>query len=98
MPANLPSADHTLLSTEVRQGSILWLPPYDEVSSTWTSTESGRPQPVTNAVSGGRAQPKMFGHPIVVISRRASDPDTIHFLVVSDHNRRLTWCQTDSRR
>lgn len=62
-------------SADVRQGTILWLPSYDEIVNNQDS--------VSDVIWGGACDPAVYNHPILVLSRPAVAPDTIHFLLVS---------------
>jgi hypothetical protein len=64
--------------SKITQGVLLWLPP--------TVPETG---PGVYSVPGKEAPPvKMFGHPILVISRPRERPNKIHFLSVRLSKRR----------
>jgi hypothetical protein len=63
----------TVVSEDVVQGRILFLPPFNE-------TPAGAVQRVFGK---GPADEGMFDHPVVICSRQADDEDIVHFHIVS---------------
>ncbi|CAK4027311.1 Hypothetical predicted protein [Lecanosticta acicola] len=71
--------DWTITSDEVERGCILWLGSVEEtVQSQLRRTPNV--EPIRNVKTNKSANAGMYEHPILVVSRPASDPSRIYFL------------------
>ena len=79
------SLPKVLTSDDVEQGKILWLPTKVEAMTSLRQRDTQQEGPVTNLrTSEFVLRDKFYNHPIFVISRPASSPDTIQLLLVSN--------------
>ena len=78
-----PQFSRVLTSEDVEQGHILWLAPKAETNASVQNRNASTQEPVVN-LSDQRSRPDdgFYKHPILVLSRPKSAPDTIRFLHV----------------
>ena len=71
------------LSADVQQGSILWLPPRTRILASYNKRGNHPGEPVVARCGMEAPKDDFYDHPILVISRPASEPDRIFFMLVS---------------
>ena len=73
----------SLSSADVQQGSILWLPPKDRILASYNKRGYQQSEPVLRYSDMEAPKDDFYDHPILVISRPASEPNKIAFMLVS---------------